>query len=86
MLAAAQNEMSVRSISEQDAIRLLRRPNPISDDQDSDPATILRRIPEASGTERQVLIAEYLLAASKLPRVQQAAAQRRLVALFESKR
>lgn len=107
VLAAPQNEMSVRSISEQDAIRLLRRQNPISDDQESDeqeairllrrqnpisddqesdPAAILRRIPEAAGTERQVLIAEYLLAASKLPRVQQAAAQRRLVALFESKR
>jgi hypothetical protein len=91
LVAAIQNEKSARSISEQEALRLLQRPrhdrgDHHKGDHDEDMSEILAKIPEASGTERQVLIAEYLLAASKLPRFQQAAAHRRLVALFESKR
>jgi len=96
VLAASQSEKSARSISEQEALKLLRRPrhdrhDRKGDDHDGhdhreDMSEILVKILGATGTERQVLIAEYLLAASKLPRFQQAAAHRRLVELFEPKR
>lgn len=82
-LAAVQNDASARAISEQEAIKLLRRSRHHHDDHDDNLNEILDQIPSSSGTERQVLIAEYLLAASKLPRLHQAAAHRRLVALFE---
>jgi hypothetical protein len=93
LLGATQNQKSARSISEQEALRVFARP-PDSpefhggnlDIHDGNLEEILYRIPGAYGTERQVLIGNYLLAASKLPQSEQAAAQRRLVALFESKR
>jgi hypothetical protein len=93
LLGATQNQKPARSISEQEALRVFARP-PHSpevhgrnlDDHDGNLEEILYRIPGAYGTERQVLIGNYLLAASKLPQSEQAAAQRRLVALFESKR
>jgi hypothetical protein len=56
------------------------------DDHDENLDEILDKVLGAEGTERQVLIAEYLLAVSTLPWLQQAFAQRRLVALFEPKR
>jgi hypothetical protein len=83
-LAAIQNEKTAQPISEQDTLRLLLRPLHSRDDHDENLDQILNKIPGAYGTERQVLIAEYLLGASKLPRLQQAAAQRRLVGVFES--
>jgi hypothetical protein len=84
-LAAVQNEKSPRAISEQEALRLLLRPRHHHDDHDEHLNEILNKILGADGTERQVLIAEYLLAASKLPRFQQAAAQKRLVEVFEKR-
>jgi len=65
---------------------MLQRARQADDDHHEDLREILRKIPDAQGTERQVLIAEYLLAASKLPPVRQADAQRRLLDLFEHKR
>jgi hypothetical protein len=87
LLAASQNEKPARPISEQEALRLLRRPTHRDDhDHDANLGEILQKIPEAYGTERQMLIAEYLLAVSKLPQSEQASAHKRLVAVFESKR
>ena len=85
-LAAIQSEKTAQPISEQDTFRLLLRPLHRRDDHDENLDQILNKILGAYGTERQVLIAEYLLGASKLPQLQQAAAQRRLLAVFESKR
>jgi hypothetical protein len=79
-------DASARSISEQEAHELLLRRRHGHDDHGEDLGAILAKIPGAEGTERQVLIAEYMLAASKLPRSRQASAQQRLAALFESKR
>jgi hypothetical protein len=86
LLAATKNEKSARSISEEEARRLFPRAPHSPEDHDRNPEEILDKILGAYGTERQVLIAEYLLAASKLPQREQATAQRRLVALFEPKR
>lgn len=85
-LAAVQDEKSPRAISEQAAHKLLLRPRHHRHDHDERLSEILEKIPASSGTERQVLIAEYLLAASKLPRWRQDEAQKRLVAVFESRR
>lgn len=86
VVAAIQNEKAPRSISEHEARRLLQRPRRGHHHHDDDMGEILDKIPGAEGTKRQVLIAEYLLAASKLPRWQQAAAQKRLLAVFEPQR
>jgi len=93
LLAASQNAKSARSISTQEALGVFQRPPHSPDDHDGhsgeingNPEEILSKILGAYGTERQVLIGNYLLAVSKLPQKEQAAAQGRLVALFESKR
>jgi len=84
--AAIYNAKSGRAVSEGEALRLLQRPQRETHDHDENLDEILQKILGADGTERQVLIMEYMLAASKLPVSRHAAAQRRLVALFESKR
>jgi len=83
---ATAQAITARRIPEKEALGMLQRSRDADDDHHEDIREILRKIPEAQGTERQVLIAEYLLAASKLPRVRQAEAQRRLLDLFEPKR
>jgi hypothetical protein len=85
LLAATPTAKPARPISEQEALGLLQPPQS-SGDHGENPEEILEKILGAYGTERQVLIAEYLLAVSKLPRRQQAVAQKRLVALFEPRR
>jgi hypothetical protein len=84
MLAATEQPMTARRISEKEALSMLDRSHDRDDDHDENMDDLLLRIPGAQGTDRQVLIAEYLLAASKLPRFRQPAAQRRLLDLFEA--
>jgi hypothetical protein len=84
-VAAVRGEKTVQPIADQEALRLLARPDHRHDDY-GDPEEILSRIPGSFGTERQMLMMEYLLAASKLSPADQAAAHGRLVSLFESKR
>jgi hypothetical protein len=89
---ANQNEKTAQSISELEVRKVFQRPSLVAEDHgvsaeqnDENPEKILDGIPGAYGTERQVLIGEYLLAASKLPQKEQVEAQRRLIALFEPK-
>jgi hypothetical protein len=83
---ATRLEQSARAVSDQEALTLLQRQADSHADHDGDPREILDKIPGAYGTERQMLIMEYLLATSRLPPPEQAAAHGRLVRLFEAKR
>jgi hypothetical protein len=84
-IAGVQNERSARGISEREALKLLERRRHRHDERE-DLNENLKKIPAAEGTERQMLITEYLLAASKLPRWRRDDAHQRLVALFDSRR
>jgi hypothetical protein len=87
MLADAEQAITARRISEQEALSMLRRTaDPHHGHHDVDMDEIVGRILGAQGTERQFAITEYLLAVSKLPQANQPAARRRLLDLFESKR